>query len=187
MGQMTLQKKDGTPDMRLKANRSPPLQDAQPIGYPIVRFQGIDELQTMTPLTFEVGQGDDGQLQYRRQVPLTLAWAFSIHKSQGMSISDLEVSCSDVWAAGQLYVALSRARTLRGLSVVSLGGGGVCRADPRVVAFYAACERGEVRGVYGAAWTERAAVDAMRLAAFSFKSGRPGARASASEAAPADP
>jgi hypothetical protein len=194
-------KKDGTPDMRFKANRSPLLQakeadvalamgqmtlqgHPQPNDYPIVRFQGMDEPQTMVPQTFEVGQDDDGQCQYRRQVPLTLAWAFSIHKSQGMSITDLEVSCSGVWEAGQLYVALSRARTLQGLSVRSLGGDGVCRADPRVVAFYAACERGDALAT---AWTERAAVEAMRLAAFSFKSGRPGAHAPASEAAAADP
>jgi hypothetical protein len=110
--------------------------------HPIVRFEGLQQLQTMVPRDFEYDENADGQCSFRRQIPLTLAWALSIHKPQGMSITNLEVTCEDVWKEGQIYVALSRGRTLQGLAVHSLGRDGLCRADAKAVAFYAACEQG---------------------------------------------
>ena len=51
----------------------------------------------------------------RVQLPLKLAWAITIHKSQGMSISRLEVSLGDIFDAGMGYVALSRGVAVDGI------------------------------------------------------------------------
>jgi len=52
-----------------------------------------------------------------KQLPLTLAWALSIHRSQSLSIDKLAVDFQGVFESSQVYVALSRARTLQGLQV----------------------------------------------------------------------
>ncbi|MFH1670755.1 MAG: helix-turn-helix domain-containing protein [Patescibacteria group bacterium] len=49
--------------------------------------------------------------------PITLAWASTIHKAQGASIDRLMVSMSGLWESGHAYVALSRARSEKGLFI----------------------------------------------------------------------
>eukprot|EP00834_Sanchytrium_tribonematis_P003663 NODE_150_length_15491_cov_0.365644.p3 type:complete len:573 gc:universal NODE_150_length_15491_cov_0.365644:8864-10582(+) len=69
------------------------------------------------------------------QIPLNLAWACTIHKSQGQTISKLEVDCSGIFTYGQLYVALSRAQDLNNLKIMNFQRKHI-KTDPRVSEFY---------------------------------------------------
>ena len=89
-----------------------------PVGnmfFPVVRFEN-GEIRTMTPRWFAREVETVGESR-RLQLPLNLAWAITIHKSQGMSIDRLVVDVEDCFAEGQAYVALSRATKKSGLQV----------------------------------------------------------------------
>jgi ATP-dependent exoDNAse (exonuclease V) alpha subunit len=81
--------------------------------YPLVRTHAGKKI-IARPVSWETVD-DASVLASVTQVPLRLAWAITIHKSQGMSLDSVEVDLSKAFAPGQGYVALSRARTLDGL------------------------------------------------------------------------
>lgn len=81
-----------------------------------------DELCSIEPVCLELSSYIDEDGKVAKQVlatfvqyPLRLAYAITIHKSQGMSLDDYICDVNDIFASGQLYVALSRAKSANGL------------------------------------------------------------------------
>ena len=99
---------------------------------PIVEFD--NEIKTIEHQEFSLEVC--GEIKAKRiQIPLALAWALSVHKSQGMSIDRLYVDLKGVFEFGQAYVALSRARTLKGLKLAQFNTRAI-KAHPDVIEFY---------------------------------------------------
>lgn len=71
-----------------------------------------------------------------KQIPLIHAWAVTIHKAQGLTLDDVRVDLgAGAFAPGQVYVALSRVRTIAGLSFARPLRPSDVRADPVLIAF----------------------------------------------------
>jgi ATP-dependent DNA helicase PIF1 len=86
--------------------------DFSPLGAPIVKTK--NGTLTATEEMWEVMDGNK-ILAKITQIPLRLAWAITVHKSQGMSLDAAIIDLSQAFEYGQGYVAISRVRTLQGL------------------------------------------------------------------------
>jgi ATP-dependent exoDNAse (exonuclease V) alpha subunit len=69
------------------------------------------------PVSFSHLDGDGKEQATARNFPVTVAYATTIHKAQGMTIDQLRVDLRGAWEHGQAYVALSRAKSAAGLNL----------------------------------------------------------------------
>ena len=87
--------------------------------YPVVRLNsGRSVIAEPEEWTVESASGE--VLASYSQIPLCLAWAITVHKSQGMTLDAAEIDLSRTFETGQGYVALSRLRSLDGLKLLGM-------------------------------------------------------------------
>ena len=87
-------------------------------GYPIIKTKNGKSI-TIAPMDWSVEE--NGKIKAKiTQIPLRLAWAITVHKSQGMSMDAALMDLSEVFEFGQGYVALSRVRRLSGLYLLGI-------------------------------------------------------------------
>ncbi|MDO4781212.1 MAG: PIF1 family DEAD/DEAH box helicase [Candidatus Saccharibacteria bacterium] len=88
--------------------------DTEPLtGYPVVAFRNGKEV-VMTPDAWELRDGERKRASIS-QVPLRLAWAITVHKSQGMTLDAARIDLRKAFVPGMGYVALSRVRDMDNL------------------------------------------------------------------------
>lgn len=87
-------------------------------GYPIIKTRSGQSI-VVAPMEWAVEENGKIRAQIN-QIPLRLAWAITVHKSQGMSLDAAVMDLSQVFEFGQGYVALSRVRRLSGLYLLGM-------------------------------------------------------------------
>lgn len=98
-------------------------------GLPLVAANGRQIVAHQEEWT--IANSDGKTLASFKQVPLRLAWAITVHKSQGLTLDAAEMDLTKTFEMGQGYVALSRIRTLEGLYLRGFNGMAL-RVDPLV-------------------------------------------------------
>lgn len=87
---------------------------------------------TVNPETKEISENSIGSFT---QIPLRLAWAITIHKSQGLTFEKAVIDAQAAFAHGQTYVALSRCKSLEGLVLKSPIDSKQIISDSNVISF----------------------------------------------------
>jgi len=109
--------------------------EPEPIEIGPVTWENIE--YKVDPETAEISQKVVGSFN---QVPLKPAWAITIHKSQGLTFDRAVIDAQAAFAFGQVYVGLSRCRTLEGLVLSTPISARAVKTDPVVLDFVAAIE-----------------------------------------------
>lgn len=102
-----------------------------PSGYPLIRFKNLT--QVIEPI---VWQSENYPTLGVRMMPLILSWAVTIHKIQGTTLDNAVMDLGNtVFEYGQMYVALSRVKSLDGLFLEGFNPKKI-KANPKVLEFY---------------------------------------------------
>lgn len=107
---------------------------------------------TLNEKTMEITEEIEGTFS---QFPVRLAWAITIHKSQGLTFSHAIIDAHDSFAHGQVYVALSRCRTLEGMVLSTPLGSGAIICDNTVERYTSGIERRTPSGDNIGEWEKR--------------------------------
>ena len=86
--------------------------------YPVIEFKN-GKVLTMSPDTWELRDGDKKRASIT-QIPLRLAWAITVHKSQGMTLDAARIDLRKAFVEGMGYVALSRVKNLHNLYLAGI-------------------------------------------------------------------
>jgi energy-coupling factor transporter ATP-binding protein EcfA2 len=85
---------------------------------PRVRFENAEaSLLTICSVKFDI-QSRGIEMAARRQLPLTLAWSCTIHRSQGLTLERAVINAKDMFEEAQLYVSVSRLKSYKGLKLI---------------------------------------------------------------------
>jgi hypothetical protein len=104
--------------------------EEQDIAVPMERWRNIR--YSVAAATQQMQEQEIGAFT---QYPLRLAWAVTIHKSQGLTFDHVVIDAAEAFASGQVYVALSRCTSLSGVVLLSRVPGQRLANDQRVVSF----------------------------------------------------
>jgi len=100
---------------------------------PLVKFLN-GEQRIIDMNVWEVEENDKPILT-AQQIPLKVAFACSCHKAQGITLDLAEIDLSNIFEYGQGYVALSRVKSLNGLSIIKIDYSNIC-AHPKAIEYY---------------------------------------------------
>jgi len=106
-------------DVKAKEKSKTKTKKPAPQKMPVVRLNSGREV-VAEPEEWMIEDESGEVLASYLQVPLCLAWAITIHKSQGMTLDAAEIDLSRTFELGQGYVALSRLKSLAGLQLLGM-------------------------------------------------------------------
>jgi len=102
-------------------------------GIPLVRFlNGNEVIVDFQTWNYEENEQLVASIS---QIPLRLAYAVTVHKCQGATLDYAKVNLRNVFEYAQVYTALSRVKSMNGLSIIGLDFKGI-RAHPKALQFY---------------------------------------------------
>ncbi len=112
--------------------------DFDELQFPIVRFTNKKTL-VIREHAFTIEEDD--MIVVKKQIPLILAWAITIHKAQGMTLEYIKTDIgSSIFEYGQAYVVLSRIKDISGLSLINIDYSKI-KAHPKILDYYKTLEQ----------------------------------------------
>jgi ATP-dependent DNA helicase PIF1 len=104
-------------------------------GVPLVTFNDGVNKRTIRVNTWTWSPDHPRYIIKRVQIPLILAWAITVHRSQGATLTCVRADLREAFGPGMAYVILSRIKSLSGLYLEGINYSKI-KCDPRVTAFY---------------------------------------------------